>query len=193
MLSGCGRVVARRSTQGSQPRAVRVGLLVSGVLCRARLVQPTLAQAPTALPRTPVYEVDPTWPKPLPNLWGIGPVSGISANSRDHVWIVHRTETVRQAGGKFIARDTKGAGSVWDIEFSLDYRQRFMFVADGTNEKVWILDRESMSTLGSFGSSGHEAGQFATPVHDLTMNSKGRIYTGEAATAGRVQKFTLEE
>ena len=49
---------------------------------------------------------------------------------------------------QFLARDTKGAGSVWDIEFSLDDHQRFMFVADGTNEKVWILDRESLNIVG---------------------------------------------
>jgi DNA-binding beta-propeller fold protein YncE len=95
---------------------------------------------------------------------------------------------------QFIAKDdTKGAGSVWDIEFSLDAPQRFMFIADGTNEKVWILDRESLNVVGSFGSSGKAPGQFATPVHDLTMDSKGNLYTGEAATAGRVQKFSLKE
>ena len=68
-----------------------------------------------------------------------------------------------------------------------------MYVADGTNERVWILERDSLNVIGAFGSSGKEAGQFATPVHDLTMDSKGNIYTGEAATAGRVQKFTLKE
>jgi DNA-binding beta-propeller fold protein YncE len=343
------------------------------------VIHPASAQT-AAESRAPVYQVDPTWPKPLPNNWGIGPVSGISADRRDHIWIVHRTETVRQAGGvpappviefdpqgnvvqtwggpgsgyewpeqlhgitvdardrvwvsgngpndaqilafdlhggflrqighsgkmagsndtanlghatqirlddatgavfvsdgessqnhrvivydgntgaylrhwgaygdrpddaavvarfdpagpapkqfgtvhclriardglvyvcdrgnnrfqvfrkdgafvaeQFIARDTKGAGSVWDVEFSLDSRQRVMFVADGTNEKVWMLDRASLTVIGSFGSPGKDAGQFATPVHDLTLDSKGNIYTGEAATAGRIQKFTLKE
>lgn len=338
------------------------------------------AQSATVAAVPPTYQVDATWPQPLPNGWGIGPVSGISADRRDHIWIVHRTETVKQAGGtpappviefdaqgrvmqtwggpgpgyqwpeqlhgitvderdrvwvsgngandahilaftrdgkflrqighsgqmagsndtanlghptqvrldnasgsvfvsdgensqnhrvivfdsdtgayqrhwgaygarpddaavaarvdpqgpaprqfgtvhcvriardglvyvcdrgnnrfqifrtdgtfvreQFIARDTRGAGSVWDIEFSLDPRQRFMFVADGTNEKVWILDRESLAVVGSFGAPGTAPGQFATPVHDLTLDSKGNIYTGEAATAGRIQKFALKE
>ena len=368
-------------------RCIRLGrgsLLVLGLVAAAAAL-PALSSmrlaAQTLSPKIPVYQVDPSWPKPLPNGWGIGPVSGISADSRDHVWIVHRQETVKQAGGtpappviefdaqgtvvqtwggpgagyewpeqlhginvdgqnrvwvtgngaddaqilvftidgtfirqighsgkmsgsndtanlghatqarfdaasgsvfvsdgessqnhrvivfdaatgayqrhwgaygkrpndaevvarfdpavpppaqfgtvhclriardgrvyvcdrgnnrfqifqkdgtflkeQFIAKDdTKGAGSVWDIEFSLDAPQRFMFVADGTNEKVWILDRESLNVVGSFGSSGKAPGQFATPVHDLTMDSKGNLYTGEAATAGRVQKFSLKE
>lgn len=354
-------------------------IMGAAALVAALSSMPVAAQIVAA--KVPVYQVDPSWPKPLPNDWGIGPVSGISADSHDHIWIVHRQETVKQAGGtpappviefdaqgsvaqtwggpgtgyewpqqlhgisvdtqdrvwitgngpddaqilvftrdgkfirqighagkmsgsndtanlghatqarfdaatgsvfvsdgessqnhrvivfdagsgayqrhwgafgkrpndaevrarfdpaaaspaqfgtvhclhiardgrvyvcdrgnnrfqifqkdgtflkeQFIAKDeTKGAGSVWDIEFSLDAPQRFMFVADGTNEKVWILDRESLTIVGSFGTSGKGPGQFATPVHDLTMDSKGNIYTGEAATAGRVQKFSLKE
>jgi NHL repeat len=372
--------VARVARFVVRPRTVAILCMAAGCAAAFRLSQPLVAQTALDQPRIPVYQVDPGWPKPLPNGWGIGPVSGISADSRDHIWIVHRTETVRQAGGtpappviefdaegnvvqawgapgsnyewpqqlhgvtvdaqdrvwisgngaedaqilaftrtgaflkqighsggmsgsndtanlghatqvrfdpdtgsvfvsdgessqnhrvivfdagtgayrrhwgaygsrpndaevvarfdpalppprqfgtvhclriardglvyvcdrgnnrfqvfqkdgvflkeQFLARDTKGAGSVWDIEFSLDAAQRFLFVADGTNEKIWVLDRGSLNVLGSFGSSGKAPGQFATPVHDLTMDSKGNIYTGEAATAGRVQKFSLKE
>jgi hypothetical protein len=105
----------------------------------------------------------------------------------------NRFQIFRKDGGfvkeQFIASETRGAGSVWDIEFSVDPPQHFMFIADGTNMKIWILERESLQILGSFGSAGSTAGQFATPVHDLTTDSQGNIYTGEAATAGRVQKF----
>ncbi|MGW8322560.1 MAG: hypothetical protein ACWGSD_13500, partial [Thermodesulfobacteriota bacterium] len=38
----------------------------------------------------PAYEVDPFWPKPLPNEWILGQVAGVAVDSRDHVWIVHR-------------------------------------------------------------------------------------------------------
>jgi hypothetical protein len=37
-----------------------------------------------------VYQVDPFWPKPLPNRWVFGSVVGLSVDSRDHVWVVHR-------------------------------------------------------------------------------------------------------
>ncbi len=47
----------------------------------------------------PTFEVDAAWPKPLPNSWAVGPVSGIATDARDHIWIIHRGETVKQAGG----------------------------------------------------------------------------------------------
>lgn len=37
-----------------------------------------------------VYQVDPFWPKPLPNRWVFGSVAGLAVDSRDHVWVVHR-------------------------------------------------------------------------------------------------------
>ncbi|MBC8107206.1 MAG: isoprenylcysteine carboxylmethyltransferase family protein, partial [Anaerolineae bacterium] len=42
----------------------------------------------------PVFDVDAAWPKPLPNNWAVGPVSGIAADARDHIWIIHRGEAV---------------------------------------------------------------------------------------------------
>ena len=40
--------------------------------------------------QAPRFEVDPFWPKPLPNHWILGPTIGVDVDSRDHVWIVHR-------------------------------------------------------------------------------------------------------
>ena len=42
----------------------------------------------------PSFEVDPFWPKPLPNHWVLGSTIGVSVDSRDHVWIVHRPGSV---------------------------------------------------------------------------------------------------
>ena len=38
----------------------------------------------------PIFEVDPLWPKPLPNHWLLGSTIGVAVDSRDHVWIIHR-------------------------------------------------------------------------------------------------------
>src|SRR5436305_12260970 len=38
----------------------------------------------------PLFQVDPFWPKPLPNNWILGPVSGVAVDKRDHLWIIHR-------------------------------------------------------------------------------------------------------
>jgi DNA-binding beta-propeller fold protein YncE len=48
----------------------------------------------------PQYQVDPFWPKQLPNNWIIGQVSGVAVGPNDHIWIVHRPRTLteREAG-----------------------------------------------------------------------------------------------
>ncbi|RPI55159.1 MAG: hypothetical protein EHM55_08720 [Acidobacteria bacterium] len=91
----------------------------------------------------------------------------------------------------FVARESGAAGTVYDLDFSPD--QKFFYVADGGNQKVWILRRDQSRVVGSFGERGPDAGQFATSLHDLTVDSKGNVYTGEAAAGGRVQKFTLRQ
>jgi len=45
--------------------------------------------------KVPSFEVDPMWPKPLPNRWLVGAVVGVAVDSRDHVWIVHRPQTLQ--------------------------------------------------------------------------------------------------
>ena len=45
----------------------------------------------------PQYTVDPSWPKPLPNNWLLGGVSGIAVDERDHVWILHRPRVLTEA------------------------------------------------------------------------------------------------
>ena len=88
-----------------------------------------------------------------------------------------------------MAKETKGAGSVWDLEFSPD--QTYLYVADGTNQEVHILRRDSFEEVGSIGGPGTAAGQFATSLHVLMVDSRGNLYTGEAAAAGRIQKFRV--
>lgn len=89
---------------------------------------------------------------------------------------------------KIIAPQTLGDGSTWDIAFSRDPQQRFMYVADGKNMKVYILDRESLEILTSFGDGGRQPGQFFA-VHSIATDSQGNIYTTETYEGKRVQKF----
>jgi DNA-binding beta-propeller fold protein YncE len=91
----------------------------------------------------------------------------------------------------FIPKESGVGAAVGDLDFSPD--QRFLYVADSGSQKVWILLRDQLRIVGSFGERGPGAGQFATTLHDLTVDSKGNVYTGEAATAGRVQKFVHRE
>ena len=54
--------------------------------------------------------------------------------------------------------------------------------------KVYILLRETMEVLTSFGDGGRQPGQFFA-VHSIETDSQGNIYTTETYEGKRVQKF----
>jgi len=80
------------------------------------------------------------------------------------------------------------AGSAWDIDFSNDALQTYMFEADGGNEILHIMSRMTGGILAEFGQPGLQAGQF-TFLHTVAKDSKGNLYTGETINGRRVQKF----
>jgi DNA-binding beta-propeller fold protein YncE len=91
----------------------------------------------------------------------------------------------------FIEKDTLGSGSVWDIAFSPDPEQTFLYVADGENDKVHIVDRQTLQVLTSFGEGGRQPGEFYG-VHSIATDSKGNIYTTETYRGQRVQRFVYK-
>lgn len=91
----------------------------------------------------------------------------------------------------FIAPRTLGDGAVWDIAFSRDPEQRFLYLADGKNMKVYIIERETLEVLTTFGDGGRQPGQFFA-VHSIATDSKGNIYTTETYEGKRVQKFVYK-
>ncbi|HCK33992.1 MAG TPA: hypothetical protein DHW20_02360, partial [Gemmatimonadetes bacterium] len=94
---------------------------------------------------------------------------------------------VREA---FVATETLGSGSAWDLAFSRDPEQRFLYLADGSNKKVHILDRETLEVLTTFGDGGRQPGQFIG-VHSIATDSEGNIYTTETYEGKRLQKFVF--
>ena len=84
--------------------------------------------------------------------------------------------------------DTAGNGSVWDIVLSRDAQQRYLFLADGRNNQVLTLLRDTGAVLSSLGRPGRYAGEFHW-VHDLAIDSQGNLYAGEVDTGKRAQKF----
>jgi DNA-binding beta-propeller fold protein YncE len=88
----------------------------------------------------------------------------------------------------FIARRTLGDGSVWDIAFSKDPEQKYLYLADGKNERIYVMDRQSLEILTMFGDGGRQPGQFFG-VHSIAVDSKGNIYTTETYEGKRLQKF----
>jgi len=91
----------------------------------------------------------------------------------------------------FMLTNTKGDGSVWEVAFSKDPQQKFMYIADGSNERIHIFERESLTELTAFGDGGRLPGEFYA-VHSIATDSKGNIYTTETYRGQRVQKFTYK-
>jgi len=267
----------------------------------------------TAAEPVPRFEVDPFWPKPLPNHWVLGSVTGVAVDARDHVWLVHlgmesltpRTEAglgtnpqtaetccapappvlefdpagnlvghwggpgngfewpktpagidvdrqgnvmvrgeaqllkftgagafvaqepiatmpvpaascirtakdrnvyacdrknnriqVLQKDGKplkeaSVSKSTPGEGTVWDVAFSADPQQRFVYVADGASQTVWILRRDTLEVVSQIGSPGRYPGLFYG-VGSVAIDSKGNLYTGETYEGKRLQKFVYK-
>lgn len=92
---------------------------------------------------------------------------------------------------KQIAPRTMGDGAVWDIAFSRDAAQKYLFLADGRNERVYVMDRQSLEILTAFGDGGRQPGQFFA-VHSIATDSKGNLFTTETYEGKRLQRFVYK-
>ena len=90
-----------------------------------------------------------------------------------------------------VMKDTRGDGSAWEIAFSKDKDQKYLYLADGANERIHIFDRAAMTELTAFGDGGRQPGQFYA-VHSIATDSKGNIFTTETYRGQRVQKFVYK-
>ena len=114
-------------------------------LAASQAAAPAVASSPA---QVPVYEVDPAWPRPLPDRWLVGAIAGVAVDERQHVWIVHRPGTLQpnetrsiwraappvlefdQAGNVVSAWGGPGEGYEWpDLEHGIH-------VDDG--DHVWL-------------------------------------------------------
>jgi len=107
--------------------------------------------------------------------------------TNDRIQVFRKDGTFVQEA--FIARETFGSGSVWDIGFSTDPAQTFLVVPDGTNQQVYVVLRKTLEVVHTFGGAGHWAGQFYG-AHNLAVDSKGNLFITETYEGKRVQKFT---
>ena len=106
----------------------------------------------------------------------------------DRVQVFHTDGRFVKEG--FIAKQTRGAGSVWDIAFSRDPQQKYIYLADGGNHNIHILLRDTLEELTTIGSGGRLPGQFYG-THNLITDTHGNLYVAETY-AGRVQKFVYK-
>jgi DNA-binding beta-propeller fold protein YncE len=140
--------------------------------------------------KMPAYKPSATAPKQFGNVHCVH-------QSRDNLLYVcdrtnDRVQVFRKDGTFvsefFIEPQTLGSGSAFDIAFSPDPRQLYLYVADGSNGEVHIVSRADGKRLASFGRPGRMAGELKT-AHAIAIDSKGNLYTAEVGNGRRVQKF----
>ena len=100
---------------------------------------------------------------------------------------LHARGQVRE--GERSTRRTRGtSGSTWDIAFSKDPQQTYIYMTDGVNEKVRIINRQTLEELTTFGDGGRQPGQFYG-AHSIATDAQGNIYTTETYEGKRLQRF----
>lgn len=126
-------------------------------------------------------------------------VHGLTGSADGRIYVADRRGNriqVFDQQGKFLAEKviapaTLASGSAFVIVLSKDPKQQQLYLADGTNHKVWILRRDTLDVIGEFGHGGRQLGQFLRP-HGMSIDSKGNLYVGEASTGRRVQRFMVK-
>src|SRR5829696_4840823 len=105
--------------------------------------------------QAPLFEVDPLWPQPLPNHWLMGATIGVSVDSRDHIWVIHR-----------------GAS----LEPKEQYAAQNPPAADCCKPAPPVLEFDAAGKL--VGNWGGEGSGFDWPVsnHGITADHKGNIW-----------------
>ena len=74
--------------------------------------------------------------------------------------------------------------------FSPDPEQRYLYIAERSNQQVVVFDRETLEPLSSFGRVGDQPGEFYI-LHDMVADPEGNLYTAEVNVGARAQKFTF--
>jgi len=120
---------------------------------------------------------------------------GIAVSNDGVVYVSDRANNRVQAFGLdgaflkegFVKRESRGTGTAFGVALSADPQQRFVYIADGSNERIAILDRTSLEEIGHIGGPGRKAGEFFH-LHSLGVDPSGNLVTGESQ-GYRVQKF----
>ncbi len=124
------------------------------------------------------------------------PVHCIRLSREGLIYVCDRTNNrlqIFRKDGSFVSehvyeKSTRGNGTVYDLVFSPDRDQNFIYMIDGMNGEIRVVDRASKEVLARFGRPGRQVGQF-TALHNIAADRQGNIYTSEVGSGQRVQKF----
>ena len=133
--------------------------------------------------------------QPLSKSFG-NPVHCVRVSNDGLVYVCDRANNRIQVFGRMgefrheirVEVQTLANGSTWDMVLSHDPAQKYLYVADGANGRIYIVRRSDGQTLGAFGRTGRMAGEFKW-IHNLAIDRDGNLYTSEVGFGRRVQKF----
>ena len=97
----------------------------------------------------------------------------------------------RAVDGKTVANSNDPVNFGRVAKIFIDPKANEAYVADGANEHVYVVDRQSLEVVSQFGTGGRAAGQFLG-VHSIATDSKGNIYTTETWEGKRLQRFVYK-
>jgi DNA-binding beta-propeller fold protein YncE len=89
---------------------------------------------------------------------------------------------------QFVSEHTNIIGTAVSLNFSKDDAQSCLYIGDNANMTIYVLSRSNLEELGRLGRSGRMPGDFHW-LHQVSLDSKGNIYTGEVDTGKRIQRF----
>src|SRR5499433_912380 len=113
--------------------------------------------AEAASVQAPTFEVDPLWPKPLPNHWLLGNTIGVSADAQGHVWIIHR-------GGSLEAKEV--------------YATANPAAASCCVPAPPILEFDQAGTLMNHWGGNAPGVEWPDSNHGITVDYKGNVWIG---------------
>jgi DNA-binding beta-propeller fold protein YncE len=128
------------------------------------------------------------------------PVHAVLVSNDDLVYVADRTNNRLQVfrldgtfvKETFIARNTLQAeGTVHSFAMSPDKTQQFLYVLDGSNKAVRVLNRQTLEMVSNVGGhAGHNAREFFH-AHSVAADSKGNLFIGEVNNGQRYYKYTF--
>jgi len=111
------------------------------------------------------------------------------SRGQSHPAIQDRRTYIREA---FVSRKTKLlAGTTYHFSFSPDLK--YVYIPDGSNKQVHILERESLKEVGAIGGCGGQMPGCFNHLHVAAVDSVGNVYTGEAAAGARIERWNISQ
>ena len=158
-------------------RNLLIGSALTALLVTLGVSQRLLERTATAQAKggaqAPRFEVDPMWPKPLPNHWVMGNVIGVGVDTKDNVYIIHR------GAGSLEAKEIYATTNPPSSDCCVPAPPVVEFDAAGNFVRAW-------------GGPG-QGFEWPDSNHGITPDSKGNVFIGgNGPNDGQVLKFTQD-